>query len=62
MSTTWKNLMVEQSFNNADSTVREMTDFFETRVENLKPKKEKKKSFTVIKKTNKKSLKKNKLS
>ena len=35
---TWKNKMIEQGFNYLDSTIKEMTDFFETRVENLKPK------------------------
>ena len=35
MPTTWKNKMIEQGFNNADSTIKEMADFFETRVENL---------------------------
>ena len=34
--------MIGQGFNYADSTVKEMTDFFETRVENLEPKEEKK--------------------
>ena len=35
MLTTQKNKMIEQGFNYADSTITEMTDFFETRVENL---------------------------
>ena len=30
--TTWKNKMIEQGFNYADSTIKEMTDFIETRV------------------------------
>ena len=34
--------MIEQGFNYADSTIKEMTDFFETRLENLQPKKESK--------------------
>ena len=51
MSATWKNNMIEQNFNYAYSTVKEMTDFFETRVESLKPKEEKKKSSTATKKT-----------
>ena len=34
--------MIEQGFNYADSTAKEMTDFFETGVENLEPKKERK--------------------
>ena len=37
MPTTWKNKMTEQDFNQTDSTKEEMTDFFETRVENLEP-------------------------
>ena len=41
MLTTWENKMIEQGFNYADSTVKEMTDFFKTKVENLEPKKEK---------------------
>ena len=35
MTTTWKNKMIEQGFNYADSTIKEMSDFFETRVKNL---------------------------
>ena len=50
--------MIEQGFNYADSTIKEMTDFFETRVENLEPKEEKKKSSAAAKKTNRKSFKK----
>ena len=38
MSTTWKNKLIEQGFNYIDSTIKEMSDFFETRVENLEPK------------------------
>ena len=34
--------MIEQGFNYTDSTVREMTEFLETRVENLEPKEDKK--------------------
>ena len=34
MQTTWKNKMIEQGFNYADSTIKEMTDFYETRLEN----------------------------
>ena len=37
MPTTWKNKIIEQGFDYADSTIKEMTDFFETRVENLEP-------------------------
>ena len=57
MSTTWKNKMIEQDFNRADSTVKEMTDFFRTRVESLeasvatKKKKTRKASRSVNKKT-----------
>ena len=50
--------MIEQGFNYADSTVQEMSDFLETRVENLETKKEKKKSPAAAKKINKKSAKK----
>ena len=49
--------MIEQSFNYADSTIKGMTDFFETRVENLEPKKEKKKSSAGAKKSLKKAKK-----
>ena len=59
MPTTWKNKMNEQGFNYADSTIKEMTDFFETRVENLKSKEDRKKSSAASKK-NKKSHKKRK--
>ena len=31
MLTTWKHKMIEQGFNYADSTIKEITDFFETR-------------------------------
>ena len=50
----WKNKMIEQGFNYADSLIKEMTDFFETRVENLEPKEEKKKISTAAKKSLKK--------
>ena len=50
MPTTWKKKMIEQGFNYADSTIKEMTDFFETRVENLEPKEDKKKSSAAAKK------------
>ena len=53
--------MIERGFNDADSTIKEMTDFFDTRVENLEPKEEKKKSFAAAKKSkDKKNLKKHK--
>ena len=42
--TVWKNKMIAQGFNYANSTIKEMTDFFETRVETLEPKEEEKKS------------------
>ena len=35
--------MIEQGFNYADSIIKEMSDFFETWVENLEPKEEKQK-------------------
>ena len=38
MPTTWKNKMIEQGFNYTDYTVKEMTDFFEIRIEILEPK------------------------
>ena len=34
--------MIEQGLNYVDSTIKEMTDFFETKVENWEPKQEKK--------------------
>ena len=49
--------MIEQGFNYADSTIKEMSDWFETRVENLEPKEEKKKSSAAAKKS-KKTIKK----
>ena len=42
--------MIEQGFNYADSTIKAMTDLFETRVENLEPKEEKKKFSVASKK------------
>ena len=42
MPTTWKNKMIEQGFNYYDSTIKEMTDLFETRVEYLEPKEDRK--------------------
>ena len=47
----WKNKMIEQVFNYADSTVKEMTDFFEHSVKNLEPKEDKNKSSAAVKKT-----------
>ena len=46
MPTTQKNKMIEQGFNYADPTIKEMTYFFETRVENLEPKEGRKKIFS----------------
>ena len=46
MPTTWKIKMIEQGFNYTDSTIKEMSDTFETRVENLVPKEKKKKIFS----------------
>ena len=48
--------MSEQGFNYTDSTVKEMTDYFETRVENLEPKEDKKKSSPAAKKSNDKTF------
>ena len=45
MPTTWKNKMIEHGFYHADSTIKEMTGFLETRVEYLEPKEDKKKIF-----------------
>ena len=41
MLTTWKNKIIEQGFNYTYSIAKEMTDFFETRIENLEPRKDK---------------------
>ena len=43
--------MIEQGFNYADSTIKEMTDFIENRVENLEPKEDSKKSSAAAKKS-----------
>ena len=51
--------MIEQGFNYADSTNKEMSDFFETRVENLEPR-EDRKNFSSAAKKSKKALKKRK--
>ena len=51
MPSTWKNKMIEQSFNYVDSTIKEMTEFFETRVENLEPRKDRKKYSVASKKS-----------
>ena len=52
--------MIEQGFNYADSTMKEKTDFFETRAENLQPEEDKKKFSVAAKKSHKKSHKKKK--
>ena len=52
MPTTWKNKIIKQVFNYADSTIKEMRDFFETRIENLEPT-EDKKNASMASKTNK---------
>ena len=59
MPTTWKNKMIEQGFNYANSTTKEMTDLCETRVENLERKEDNIKSSAAAKKS-KKSTKKRK--
>ena len=51
---TWKHKMIEECFNYADSTMKGMTDLFETRKENLEPNEDKKKSSTASKKSHKK--------
>ena len=55
MPTTWKNKMIEQGFNYAGSTIKDMTDFFETRAESLDPKEDMKKSSSAAKKSHKHS-------
>ena len=52
--TTLKIKTIEQGFNYADSTIIDISDFFETREEKLEPKEEKKKSSAAIKKSLKK--------
>ena len=46
--------MIKQGFNYTISTIKEMSDFFETRVENFEPKEEEKKSSSPARKTKKK--------
>ena len=53
MPSTWKNKIMKQGFNYADSTIKEMTNLFETRVENLEPKEDRKKSSAASKKSKK---------
>ena len=38
MPSTWKNEVIDQGFNNAVCTIKEMTGFFESREESLEPK------------------------
>ena len=57
--TTWKIKMIEYGFNYTDSTVKKITDFFETRVENGEPKEGKKKSSAAANKIKKKETNKN---
>ena len=47
--TTRRNKMIEQDFNYPNYTIKEMTDLFEIKVENLEARKDKKKSSTVSK-------------
>ena len=57
MPTTWKNKMIKQGFNYADSTVKEVAYFFENRVNYLEPMNNKKKSSAAAKKCKKNSKK-----
>ena len=50
MPTMWKNKTIEHGFNHANSVVDKITDFFETRVENLEPRENKKNSSVSYKK------------
>ena len=50
MPTTYKNKTIGQDFNHTNYTVKEITDFFQTRVENLKRREDKKKTSTESKK------------
>ena len=52
--------MIEQGFNYAASTIKEMTDFFETREENLEHKEDKNKSSKASKKNQEKKSSKEK--
>ena len=52
-----KQKVIEQGLNDEDSTIKEMTDFFEPRVQNLDPKEDKKKSAIAAKNFCKKSRK-----
>ena len=60
--TIWKNKTIEQGFNYSNSIIREMTDFFEIRIENLELQEDRKKSSSDYeKKKEKKATKKRKL-
>ena len=52
--------MIGQGFNYVDYTVKEMTDFYKTRVENLEPKEEEKESSAAAKKSHNRSATKRK--
>ena len=54
---TWKNKMIEPGFNFSDSTIKEMSDIFETRVENSEPKEYNKESTSAARKSLKKAKK-----
>ena len=56
MSTAWKNTMIEQGFNYANSCINEIIDFFETRVEKLQSREKKKKSSMASKKKKEKKF------
>ena len=53
MPTTLKNKMIEQGFIYADSTIKEKTSLFETRVENFEPMEDRKKCLASSKKPKK---------
>ena len=60
MPNTWKKKMVEQGYNYLDTSIQEMAEFFETRVENLEKFDSKKESKKNQEKQNNKKNKKNK--
>ena len=45
--------MIEQGCNYADSAIKKMSDFFETRIENLEPREDRKKALVTSKKSKK---------
>ena len=58
MLTTWEKKMIEQSFNYADSTIKEMTDFIEAMVEKtLSPRKKRKNLLQLQRNASRKSRK-----